>query len=93
VIFTVHNYNPELKLEKNESNEMVPLKGGVLGTYIGSSSMGVSYKLDSNKEAVDEENTLFLKKQAFIINLLMYLILETLKRNKQYVNNIANPKM
>ncbi|MFF2875867.1 hypothetical protein ACFVR2_06035 [Gottfriedia sp. NPDC057991] len=91
IIVTVHNYKPELEVEENESNEIVELKGGVRGTYTGNSTLGVSYKLDNNKEDVDpEENTLVFNKTGIYYELTYVSTIGNTEKNKQYVINIAN---
>lgn len=91
VLVTVHNYKPELEIEENESNEIVELKGGVRGTYTGNSNLGVSYKLDNNKEDVDtEENTLVFNKTGIYYELTYVSTIGSTEKNKQYIINIAN---
>ncbi|KQL42059.1 hypothetical protein AN960_02065 [Bacillus sp. FJAT-25509] len=91
VLVTVHNYKPELEIEENESNEIVELKGGVRGTYTGNSTVGVSYKLDNNKEDFNtEENTLVFNKKGIYYELNYVSTIENTEKNKQYIINIAN---
>ncbi|ODG93923.1 hypothetical protein BED47_01765 [Gottfriedia luciferensis] len=91
VLVIVHNYKPELEVEENEANEIVKLKGGVLGTYTGNSTLGISYKLDNNKEDFDtEENTLVFNKKGIYYELNYVSNIENTEKNKQYVINIAN---